>query len=178
MKNKYNIHTKAFDQILAEEESLRKQLKGVVVDSGLWHHLWNKLDGVLLRKKNYELRVNTSKMDEFSVNVISAERHTGNRHIPVGYVKGYEANYFKLLYQHYAKCLPNPMLKRMESYLYKKRFQFAHRMVNNFGDVILMDAFVKHLNKFISEAYRYLVEQDKKQSERKMIQPEFDFGVF
>ena len=57
VENKFNIHSKTFDEILAEEGRLRALKDRFPVGSEMWNQAWNKLEKILKRKKAYEAAV-------------------------------------------------------------------------------------------------------------------------
>jgi hypothetical protein len=57
IENKYNIQSKVFLEILAEEERLRTLKNRFPIGSAAWNSVWDKLDKVLKRKKAYEAAV-------------------------------------------------------------------------------------------------------------------------
>lgn len=61
VENRLNIHTKAFDEILAEEARLRELKNRFPLQSRAWNAVWDKLDRVLERKRRYEAAVERSK---------------------------------------------------------------------------------------------------------------------
>ena len=63
VENRLNIHTKAFDEILAEEERLRKLKNRFPIQSPAWNAVWDQLDRVLERKRKYEAAVERSRWE-------------------------------------------------------------------------------------------------------------------
>lgn len=61
VENHLNIHTKTFDEILAEEARLRKLKNRFPLHSPAWNAVWDKLDRVLERKRRYEAAVEKSR---------------------------------------------------------------------------------------------------------------------
>lgn len=57
VENKFNIKSKVFLEILAEEERLRSLKNQFPVGSAAWNSVWDRLDRVLIRKKAYEAAV-------------------------------------------------------------------------------------------------------------------------
>ena len=64
VENRLNIHTKAFDEILAEEERLRRLKNRFPIQSPAWNAVWDKLDRVLERKRKYEAAVERSRWEQ------------------------------------------------------------------------------------------------------------------
>ena len=62
VENKYNIHSVVFEDILKEEERLRKLANSFPKGSIEWNQAWDKLDRVLTRKKAYEKVVFESRL--------------------------------------------------------------------------------------------------------------------
>lgn len=57
VENKYNIKSKVFLEILAEEGRLRALKDRFPMGSAAWNSVWDRLDRVLKRKKAYEAAV-------------------------------------------------------------------------------------------------------------------------
>lgn len=64
VENRLNIHTKAFDEILAEEARLRELKNRFPLQSPAWNSVWDQLDRVLERKRRYEAAVERSRMSK------------------------------------------------------------------------------------------------------------------
>ena len=63
VENRLNIHTEAFEEILAEEERLRKLKKRFPIQSPAWNSVWDRLDRVLERNRQYEAAVERGRME-------------------------------------------------------------------------------------------------------------------
>ena len=61
VENRLNIHTKAFEEILEEESKLREEKSLYQVGSQAWNRVWDRLDKVLKRKRNYENKVRNER---------------------------------------------------------------------------------------------------------------------
>ena len=57
VENRFNIQSKVFKAILAEEERLRTLKDKFPIGSPAWNSTWDRLDRVLKRKKAYESAV-------------------------------------------------------------------------------------------------------------------------
>ena len=61
VENRLNIHTKVFNEILAEEARLRELKNRFPLQSPAWNAVWDQLDRVLERKRRYEAAVEKSR---------------------------------------------------------------------------------------------------------------------